>query len=116
MAATKRCKPTESKPKFVLQFKDLKPSDNQINAKFYKADKSELTKQIRCFKTGDNHANLVNFMSQIVGLGNSYKLWENGNLRKLAQSLNQALTSKVKDDWEEILGDINDWKDVDKDQ
>ena len=55
-------------------------------------------------------------MSQIVGLGNSYKLWENGNLRKLAQSLNQALTSKVKDDWEEILGDINDWKDVDKDQ
>ena len=75
-------------PKIVLQSKDPKPSDDQIKAKFYEADDSEVTKQIRCFKTGDNHANLMNVMSQIVGLGNSYELWENGDSRKLAQSLN----------------------------
>ena len=50
-------------PKIILQFKDLKPSDNQIKYKFYKADESEVTEQIRCFKTEDNHANLVNIMS-----------------------------------------------------
>jgi hypothetical protein len=75
-------------PKIVLQFKDPKPSDDQIKSKFYVADESEATEQIRCFKTGDNHANLVNVMSRIVWLGNSYELWENGDSRKLAQSLN----------------------------
>jgi len=89
----------KSQLKFVLQFKDPKPSDDQIKAKFYEADKSEVIEQIRCFKTGDNHANLVNLMSRIVGLGNSYELWENGNLKKLAQTLNRALTGQVKDDW-----------------
>ena len=59
-------------PKIVLQFKDPKPSNDQIKSKFYEADKSEVTEQIRCFKTGANHANLVNVMSRIVGLGNSY--------------------------------------------
>ena len=102
-------------PKVVLQFKDLKPSDDQIKSKFYKADGSEVTEQIRCFKIGDNHANLVYIMSRIVGLGNSYKLWENGDSRKLAQALNRALSGQVKDDWEEILGDVNNWRDVDKD-
>ena len=102
-------------PKIVLQFKDSKPSNNQIESKFYKADNSEVSKQIQCFKTGDNHANLVNIMSQIVGLGNSYELWENGDSRKLAQTLNRALSGQVKDDWEEILGDVNNWRDVDKD-
>jgi hypothetical protein len=95
-------------PKIVLQFKDPKPSNDQIKSKFYEADDSEVTEQIRCFKTGDNHANLVNIMSCIVGLGNSYELWENGNLRKLAQTLNRALSGQVKDNWEEILGDVND--------
>jgi hypothetical protein len=102
-------------PKIVLQFKDPKPSDDQIKSKFYEADESEVTEQIRCFKTGDNHANLVNIMSRIVGLGNSYQLWENGDSRKLAQTLNRALSGQVKDDWEEILEDVNDWNDVDKD-
>ena len=102
-------------PKIVLQFKDPKPSNDQIKSKFYEADDSEVTEQIRCFKTGDNHANLVNIMSRIVGLGNSYELWENGNSRKPAQTLNRALSGQVKDDWEEILGDVNDWNDVDKD-
>ena len=68
-------------PKIVLQFKNPKPSDDQIKSKFYEADESEVTEQIRCFKTGDNHANLVNIMSRIVGLGNSYELWENGDSR-----------------------------------
>ena len=55
-------------------------------------------------------------MSQIVGLGNSYGLWEGKrDSRKLAQSLNRALTSQVKDNWEEILGDVNNWNDVNKD-
>jgi hypothetical protein len=103
-------------PKIVLQFKDPKPSDDQIKSKFYVADESEATEQIRCFKTGDNHANLVNVMSRIVWLGNSYELWENGDSRKLAQSLNRALSGQVKDEWEEILGDVNDWRNVDKDR
>ena len=106
----------KSQLKIVLQFKDPKPSDDQIKAKFYKADKSEVIEQIRCFKTGDNHANLVNLMSRIVGLGNSYELWENGDSKKLAQTLNRALTGQVKDDWEEILeNEVNDWNNVDRD-
>jgi hypothetical protein len=98
-----------------LQFKDPKPSNDQIKSKFYEADDSEVTEQIRCFKTGDNHANLVNSMSRMVGLGNSYELWENGDSRKLAQTLNRALSGQVKVNWEEILGDVNDWNDIDRD-
>jgi len=106
----------KSQLKIVLQFKDSKPSDDQIKAEFYEADKSEVIEQIHCFKTGDNHANLVNLMSRIVGLGNSYKLWENGDSKKLAQTLNRVLTGQVKDDWEEILeNEVNDWNDIDKD-
>jgi hypothetical protein len=103
-------------PKIVLQFKDPKPSDNQIKSKFYKVDESEVTEQIRCFKTGDIHANLVNVTSRIFELGNSYELWENVDSRKLAQSLNRALSGQVKDNWKEILGDDNNWRDVDKDR
>ncbi len=41
----------KSQLKIGLQFKDPKPSDDQIKAKFYEADKSEVIEQIRCFKT-----------------------------------------------------------------
>ena len=112
---TQASRTNKFQPKIVLQFKDPKPSNDQIKSKFYEADDSEVTEQIRCFKTGDNHANLVNIMSRIVGLGNSYQLWENGDSRKLAQTLNRALSGQVKDDWEEILEEVNDWNNVDKD-
>ncbi len=36
----------------------------------------------------------------------------NSDSRKLAQSLNRALTGQVKDNWEEIIGDFNNWNDV----
>ncbi len=41
----------KSQLKIVLQFKDPKPSNDQIKAKFYEADKSEVIEQIRCFQT-----------------------------------------------------------------
>ena len=75
----------KTQSKFVLQFKDPKPSDDQIKAKFYEADNLEVIKQIRCFKAGDNHGNVVNLISRIVELGNSYELWQGGDSRKLAQ-------------------------------
>ncbi len=115
--ATKRCKTTNFNPKlFFSLFKDPKPSDYQIKAKFYEADESEVIKQIHCFKTGDNQANLVNLMSQMVGLGNSYELWENGDSRKLGQLLNRALSGQVKDNWQELLEEVDDWNNVNKDE
>ena len=103
-------------PKIVLLFKDPKPSDYQIKAKFYEADDSEVIEQNHCFKTGDNQANLVNLMSQMVGLGNSYELWENRDSRKLGQLLNRALSSQVKDYWQELLEEVDNWNDVNKDE
>ena len=100
----------------MLLIKDLKPSDYLIKAKFYKADDSEVIEQIHCFKTGDNQANLVNLMSQMVGLGNSYELWENRDSRKLGQLLNRALSSQVKDYWQELLEEVDNWNDVNKDE
>ena len=101
-------------PKIVLQFKDPKPSDNQIKVKLYEADDTEVVEQVRCFKTGDSHANLVNLMHEIVGLGNSYDMWNNGDSQKLAQSLNRALSGTVKDDWQEIIEGVNNWNAVDR--
>jgi hypothetical protein len=56
--------PQQNKPqlKCILHFKDPKPNDSEIKAKFYEADDSEVSEQIMCFKTGDVHANLVILM------------------------------------------------------
>jgi hypothetical protein len=45
--------PQQNKPqlKCILHFKDPKPNDSGIKAKFYEADDSEVSEQIMCFKT-----------------------------------------------------------------
>jgi hypothetical protein len=52
-----------------LCFKDPKPSDDTIKAKFAKSDGAEVSKQIRGYKTGNNKANLIVLMNQMVTLG-----------------------------------------------
>lgn len=72
--------PQQNKPqlKCVLHFKDPKPNDASIKAKFFEADNSKVSEQIMCWKTGDIHANLVILMDRMVGLGDLYNMWDNG--------------------------------------
>ena len=69
-----------------------------------------------CFKTGDVHANLVILMDRMVGLGDLYDMWNDGDSRKLGQSLHRALSGQVKKDWERIMRDVADWGDIDKEE
>jgi len=71
----------QNKPqlKCILHFKDPKLNDSKIKAIFYEADDSEVSEQIMCFKTGDINASLVILMDQMVGLGDLYDMWNNGD-------------------------------------
>jgi hypothetical protein len=112
----RKCQPNDrNQPKVncILHFKDLKPSDDSIKAKFYEADETDVSEQIRKFKTGDYDANLVALMNQIVGLGDLYKMCEDGKSRKLAQTMSRALKGQVRDDLLEIIAD-HDWNDESK--
>ena len=108
--------PQQNKPqlKCILHFKDPKPSDQEIKAKFFESDDTEVSEQIMCFSTGDNPANLVILMERIVGLGDLYDMWEEGNLRKLSQSMHRALTGQVKKDWSKVITKVTDWNDIDR--
>ena len=97
----------------LKHFKDPKPTDRKIKAKFFESDDTEVSEQIMCFSTGDNPANLVILMERIVGLGDLYDMWEEGNSRKLSQSMHRALTGQVKKDWSKVIIDV-DWNDIDK--
>ena len=97
----------------ILRFKEPKPSDHEIKAKFFEADNTEVSEQIRKFKTGDNDANLVALMNEIVGLGDLYAMWENGGPRKLAQTLSRALEGKARTDWLAIINGY-EWDDDSK--
>ena len=110
--------PQQNKPqlKCILHFKDPKPNDKEIKAKFYEADDSEVSEQIMCYKTGDVHANLVILMDRMVGLGDLYDMWNDGDSRKLGQSLHRALSGQVKKDWQRIMGDVVDWDNIDKEE
>ena len=110
--------PQRIKPQLncILHFKDPKPNDKEIKAKFFEADESEVSEQIMCFKTGDVHANLVILMDRMVGLGDLYDMWNDGDSRKLGQSLHRALSGQVKKDWERIMRDVADWGDIDKEE
>ena len=68
----------QAKVNCIPRFKEPKPSDHEIKAKFYEADDTEVSEQIRKFKTGDNDANLIGLMNEIVGLGDLYAMWEDG--------------------------------------
>ncbi len=71
----------------ILRFKDPKPSEESIKAKFTESDGSEVSKIIRGFKTGDAEANLVALMNRIVNLGDLYEMWEDGKSKNLAQTM-----------------------------
>ncbi len=60
-------------------------------------------------KTGDNKANLIMLMNRIASLGFPYKMWENRKSRKLALTMSQALDGQVRDDWQEVIGEQDDW-------
>ena len=92
----------------ILRFKESKPSDQQIKAKFYEADDTKVSEQIRKFKTGNDDTNLVGLMNEIVGLGNLYAMWEDGKSQKLSQTLSRALEGQVRTDWLEIIG-VHEW-------
>jgi len=53
----------------IIRFKTPKPSEEVMKAKFFEADDTEVSEQVRCYQTGDDHANLVTLMSRIIGLG-----------------------------------------------
>jgi len=110
--------PSQNKPqlKCILHFEDPKPNDNETKAKFFEADNSEVSEQIMCFKTGDVPANLVILMDRMIGLGDLYNMWNNGDSRKLGQSLHRALTGQVKKDWQRIMGDVTNWSEVDNEE
>ena len=93
----------------IIQFKDPKPGDESIKAKFTESDGTEVSEVIRGYKTSDNQANLVLLMNCIVNMGDLYDMFENGKSRKLAQTMSRALNGQVRDDWIEILHDVDDW-------
>ena len=68
-----------------------------------------------CYKMGDVQANLVILMDQIVRLGDLYDMWQDGYSQKLSQRMHHALTGQVKKDWSRIIGDVEDWNNIDKD-
>jgi hypothetical protein len=98
----------QPKTNCILHFKDPKPSDKPIKAIIFELDDTEVS-QIRSFKTGDNDANLVGLMSQIVNLGDLYEMWGNRKSRKLAQMMSWALDGQVRDDWLEIINEQDNW-------
>ncbi len=93
----------------ILQFKDPKPSEESIKAKFTKSDGSEVSEIIHGFKTGDAEANLVALMNRIVNLKDLYEMWEDGKSKKLAQTMSRALDGQVRDDWLELISEVDDW-------
>jgi len=94
----------------IIQFKDPKPSDESIKAKFTESDGAEVSEVIRGYKTSDNQANLMLLMNRMVNLGDLYDMFENGKSKKLAQTMSRALDGQVRDDWIEIVNDVDDWE------
>jgi hypothetical protein len=100
----------------IIQYKDPKPSDESIKAKFTESDGAEVSKVIRGYKTSDNQANLVLLMNRMVTLGDLYDMFENGKSKKLAQTMSRALDGQVRDDWIEIINDVDNWENDNKKQ
>ena len=103
-------KSNNSKSGAILRFKPPKPSDESIKAKFFEADDTEVSKQIRSYQTGDDHANLVALMSRMIGLGDMYGLWVEGKAQKLAQTMSRALEDQVREEWQTIISEVDDWE------
>jgi hypothetical protein len=98
---------SQSQPKTdcILCFKDPKPNDESIKAKFTESNGAEVSKQICGWKTGDNEANLIALMNRLVSLGDMYEMWEDGKSKKLCQTMLRALEGQVQDNWQELVND-----------
>ena len=93
----------------ILRAKEPKPNDETMKAKFTESDGAEVSEQIRRWKTGDIEANLVALMNRMVSLGDMYEMWEDGKSKKLCQTMSRALEGQVRDDWQELVDDRDDW-------
>jgi hypothetical protein len=102
---------SQSQPKTdcILRFKDPKPNDESIKAKFTESNGAKVSEQIRSWKTGDNKANLIALMNRMVSLGDMYEMWEDGKSKKLRQTMLRALEGQVRDDWQELVNDRDNW-------
>jgi hypothetical protein len=92
-------KPSTNQPQLkvdcILCFKDPKPSNNTIKARFAKSNGVKVSKQIHGYKTGNNKANLVALMNIMGTLGDLYEMWENEKSKNLAQKMSQAVEGQV---------------------
>ncbi len=93
----------------ILRFKDPKPNEESIKAKFTESNGAKVSEQIGGWKTGDNEANLDALMNRMVSLGDMYKMWEDGKSKKLCQTMSRALEGQVRDDWQKLVNDQDDW-------
>ncbi len=81
-----------------------------VKAKFLEDDDTEVSENIRTFRSGKEYGNLVALMSRIVGLGNMYGLWIDGKSKKLAQVMAQVLDDQVREEWQTITSKLDDWE------
>lgn len=84
-----------SKSGCVLHFKQSKLC-SEVKTKFLDANNDKDLEIINCYRTGNDHAHLVNLMSTIVGLGNLYKLWDKAKMHKLMQMMARALDRQAR--------------------
>jgi len=102
--------PNGPKLNCILRAKDPKPNDETIKAKFTESDGTEVSEQIRGWKTGDVEANLVALMNRMVSLGEMYDMWGDAQkAKKLCQTMSRALEGQVRDDWQELVNNRSDW-------
>jgi hypothetical protein len=99
---------------YIIQFKDPKPRDKAIKANFTESDGAEVSKVICGYKTSNNQANLVLLMIHIINLGDLYDMFEGGKSKKLAQTMSRALDGQVRDDWIEIINNVDNWNNNNK--
>ncbi len=87
----------QPKSNCILRFNKPKPGNESIKAKFTEVDGTEVSVQIRGWKTGDNEADLVGLMHRMASLGDTYRMWEDGKTRKLCQVM-ATLDGQAKED------------------
>jgi hypothetical protein len=68
----------QSQPKVdcITRFKDPKPCNKSIKAKFFESGRNKVSEQIQSCKTGDFKANLIALMNRIISLGDLNSMLE----------------------------------------
>ncbi len=97
----------------IIKLKPPKPTEDTVKAKFLEDDGTEVSESIQTFQSGEDYDNLVTLMSRIVGLGDMYGLWIDGKSKKLALVMARALDDQVREEWQTITSEMNDWDQAD---